>query len=79
MDVQYLIKGGTIVDQSGQVTVNNPKAAEAIDFFAGLVGKVVPKGVHSPHTSISAPMEDRVGMQTIVAFEWVYVRLPERW
>ena len=28
-------KGGTIVDSSGQVTVNNPKAAEAIDFFAG--------------------------------------------
>jgi trehalose/maltose transport system substrate-binding protein len=38
-------KGGTIVDSSGQVTVNNPKAAEAIDFFAGLVGNVVPKGV----------------------------------
>ncbi|KFE70072.1 ABC transporter substrate-binding protein [Hyalangium minutum] len=38
-------KGGTIVDSSGQVTVNNPKAAEAIDFFAGLMGNVVPKGV----------------------------------
>ncbi|MFL5347945.1 MAG: ABC transporter substrate-binding protein [Hyalangium sp.] len=38
-------KGGTIVDSSGKVTVNNPKAAEAIDFFAGLVGNVVPKGV----------------------------------
>jgi trehalose/maltose transport system substrate-binding protein len=37
--------GGTIVDSSGQVTVNNPKAVEAIDFFAGLVGNVVPKGV----------------------------------
>jgi trehalose/maltose transport system substrate-binding protein len=38
-------KGGTIVDSSGQVTVNNPKAVEAIDFFAGLLGNVVPKGV----------------------------------
>jgi trehalose/maltose transport system substrate-binding protein len=38
-------KGGTIVDSTGKVTVNNPKAAEAIDFFAGLVGNVVPKGV----------------------------------
>jgi trehalose/maltose transport system substrate-binding protein len=38
-------KGGTIVDPNGQVTVNNPKAAEAIDFIAGLVGNVVPKGV----------------------------------
>ncbi|WP_224363189.1 ABC transporter substrate-binding protein [Hyalangium versicolor] len=38
-------KGGTIVDSTGNVTVNNPKAAEAIDFFAGLVGNVVPKGV----------------------------------
>jgi trehalose/maltose transport system substrate-binding protein len=38
-------KGGTIVDSTGQVTVNNPKAAEAIDFFAGLIGNVAPKGV----------------------------------
>jgi trehalose/maltose transport system substrate-binding protein len=38
-------KGGTIVDSTGKVTVNNPKAVEAIDFFAGLVGNVVPKGV----------------------------------
>lgn len=38
-------KGGTIVDASGTVTVNNPKAAEAINFMAGLVGNVVPKGV----------------------------------
>ncbi len=38
-------KGGTIVDSSGKITVNNPKAIEAIDFFAGLVGNVVPKGV----------------------------------
>lgn len=39
--------GGTIVDANGQVTVNNPKAAEAIDFIASLVGNVVPKGVLS--------------------------------
>jgi trehalose/maltose transport system substrate-binding protein len=38
-------KGGTIVDSTGQVTVNNPKAVEALNFFAGLVGNVVPKGV----------------------------------
>jgi trehalose/maltose transport system substrate-binding protein len=37
--------GGTIVDANGQVTINNPKAAEAIDFFAGLIGNVAPKGV----------------------------------
>ncbi|WP_224249803.1 ABC transporter substrate-binding protein [Hyalangium gracile] len=37
--------GGTIVDSTGKVTVNNPKAVEAVDFFAGLVGNVVPKGV----------------------------------
>ncbi|HYI00591.1 ABC transporter substrate-binding protein [Hyalangium sp.] len=39
--------GGTIVDAKGQVTLNNPKAVEAIDFFASLVGTVVPKGVLS--------------------------------
>src|SRR3712207_7363421 len=26
--------GGTIVDETGKVTVNNPKAVEAINFFA---------------------------------------------
>jgi trehalose/maltose transport system substrate-binding protein len=39
--------GGTIVDPRGQVTLNNPKAVEAIDFFASLIGNVVPKGVLS--------------------------------
>jgi trehalose/maltose transport system substrate-binding protein len=38
-------QGGTIVDSTGKVTINNPKAIEAIDFFASLVGNVVPKGV----------------------------------
>ncbi|WP_224365420.1 ABC transporter substrate-binding protein [Hyalangium versicolor] len=37
--------GGTIVDPSGKVTVNNPKAVEAVTFFASLVGNVIPKGV----------------------------------
>jgi trehalose/maltose transport system substrate-binding protein len=37
--------GGTIVDETGKVTVNNPKAAEALTFFASLVGPVAPKGV----------------------------------
>ncbi|MDY7231022.1 ABC transporter substrate-binding protein [Hyalangium rubrum] len=36
--------GGTIVDSKGQVTLNNPKAVEAIQFFSSLVGNVVPKG-----------------------------------
>jgi trehalose/maltose transport system substrate-binding protein len=39
--------GGAIVDSGGQVTVNNPKAVEAINFFAGLIGNVAPKGVLS--------------------------------
>ncbi|PTL85553.1 ABC transporter substrate-binding protein [Vitiosangium sp. GDMCC 1.1324] len=39
--------GGTIVDSKGQVTLNNPKAVEAVQFFASLVGNVVPKGVLS--------------------------------
>ncbi len=38
-------RGGTIVDSSGKVTVNNPKAVEAINFMASLIGDVAPKGV----------------------------------
>lgn len=37
--------GGTIVDDSGKVTINNPKAVEAITFAASLIGTVAPKGV----------------------------------
>jgi len=37
--------GGTVVDDSGKVTINNPKAIAAIDFFASLIGNVAPKGV----------------------------------
>jgi trehalose/maltose transport system substrate-binding protein len=37
--------GGTVVDETGKVTINNPKAAEALTFFASLVGTVAPKGV----------------------------------
>jgi trehalose/maltose transport system substrate-binding protein len=37
--------GGSVIDDTGKVTVNNPKAVAAITFFAGLIGNVVPKGV----------------------------------
>jgi trehalose/maltose transport system substrate-binding protein len=37
--------GGTIVDDSGKITINNPKAAEALDWAASLIGKVAPEGV----------------------------------
>ena len=36
--------GGTIVDDSGKITINNPKAAEALDWAASLIGKVAPEG-----------------------------------
>jgi trehalose/maltose transport system substrate-binding protein len=39
--------GGSIVDFNGKVTIDNPKAAEAIQFMASLIGNVVPKGVLS--------------------------------
>ncbi|PTL77299.1 ABC transporter substrate-binding protein [Vitiosangium sp. GDMCC 1.1324] len=39
--------GGTIVDSSGKVTIYNPKAVEAIQFAASLIGPVAPKGVLS--------------------------------
>ncbi|MFO1070457.1 MAG: ABC transporter substrate-binding protein [Geminicoccaceae bacterium] len=37
--------GGTIVDADGKVTINNPKAAEAITWAASTVGTIAPEGV----------------------------------
>jgi len=37
--------GGTIVDDKGEVTVENPKAAEALETAAGWVGTITPEGV----------------------------------
>ncbi len=39
--------GGTIVDQAGNITINNPMAAKAIDTAARWVGKIAPPGVTS--------------------------------
>jgi trehalose/maltose transport system substrate-binding protein len=39
--------GGTIVDQSGKVTVNNPQAAAILNNIRGWIGNVVPRGVTS--------------------------------
>jgi len=39
--------GGTIVDQSGKVTVNNPQAAAILTTVKGWIGNVVPQGVTS--------------------------------
>ncbi len=37
--------GGTIVDGKGEVTINNPKAMEALKVAAAWVGKITPPGV----------------------------------
>jgi trehalose/maltose transport system substrate-binding protein len=37
--------GGTIVDEKGEITVENPKAAEALKTAAGWVGTITPGGV----------------------------------
>ncbi len=37
--------GGTVVDEKGEITVNNPKAAQALKTAAGWVGKISPEGV----------------------------------
>ena len=37
--------GGTIVDASGKVTVNNPQAVAALDLAASWIGKIAPEGV----------------------------------
>jgi trehalose/maltose transport system substrate-binding protein len=37
--------GGTIVDPKGEITINNPRAAEALKTAAGWIGTVTPEGV----------------------------------
>jgi trehalose/maltose transport system substrate-binding protein len=37
--------GGTIVDSSGKVTVNNPQAAAILNVVKGWIGNIVPRGV----------------------------------
>lgn len=37
--------GGTIVDNTGKITINNPQAAKALDTAASWVGTIAPQGV----------------------------------
>jgi trehalose/maltose transport system substrate-binding protein len=37
--------GGTIIDDSGDITIDNPKAADALKMAAGWVGTITPEGV----------------------------------
>ena len=37
--------GGTIVDSEGEITINNPEAAEAINMAKGWIGTITPDGV----------------------------------
>ncbi len=37
--------GGSIVDASGKITINNPNAAKALTTAAGWIGTIAPKGV----------------------------------
>jgi trehalose/maltose transport system substrate-binding protein len=41
----YSHNGGTIVDEKGEITINNPNAARALKTAAGWVGKISPEGV----------------------------------
>ncbi|MEN3793010.1 ABC transporter substrate-binding protein [Fulvimarina sp. MAC3] len=39
--------GGTIVDQNGEITINNEKAADALEQAKGWIGTIAPQGVLS--------------------------------
>ncbi|MBB6096899.1 trehalose/maltose transport system substrate-binding protein [Deinobacterium chartae] len=41
----YSYGGGTIVDSSGKVTINNPRAVQALKDAASWIGKTAPRGV----------------------------------
>jgi trehalose/maltose transport system substrate-binding protein len=40
-------KGGRIIEADGKISIDNPRAAKALDMAAGWVGKIAPKGVLS--------------------------------
>lgn len=37
--------GGTFIDQNGNITINNPRAAKALNMAASWIGNIAPKGV----------------------------------
>ncbi|WP_421506257.1 ABC transporter substrate-binding protein [Erwinia rhapontici] len=37
-------KGGSVIDSQGNITINNARAAQALDMAAGWIGKIVPPG-----------------------------------
>ncbi|MRT18674.1 ABC transporter substrate-binding protein, partial [Vitellibacter sp. q18] len=37
--------GGTVVDEKGKITINNPQAAKALSTAAGWIGTISPQGV----------------------------------
>ncbi|HEX2137047.1 MAG TPA: ABC transporter substrate-binding protein [Microvirga sp.] len=41
----YSHDGGTIVDEKGEITINNPNAVKALQMAAGWVGTISPEGV----------------------------------
>ena len=41
----YSHDGGTIVDEKGEITINNPNAVKALQMAAGWVGRISPEGV----------------------------------
>jgi len=38
-------KGGTVVDDQGKITINNPNAIKALNLAASWIGKIAPQGV----------------------------------
>ncbi|WP_020681450.1 ABC transporter substrate-binding protein [Marinobacterium rhizophilum] len=43
----YSYNGGTLVDASGEITINNPQAVQALDTARGWIGTISPEGVLS--------------------------------
>ena len=41
----YSYNGGTIIDQKGNITINNPNAIKALDLAKSWVGTIAPRGV----------------------------------
>jgi trehalose/maltose transport system substrate-binding protein len=41
----HSFRGGTIIDETGEITINNPRAVEAIALAGSWVGEIAPPGV----------------------------------
>ena len=64
--------GGTIVDETGEVTIDNPRAAAALDLAASWIGTISPRGCAQPYRGRD-PAEYSSPGNALFLRNWPYV------